>query len=354
MMVKDNASREYLSNSLISKTMDDSKSNNDDTMSQMTGTTYYGSLIDETVGFKFSVDDKQLTKMYNHEAIKSDTSDHSENMSIDESEDVSYRASLKYIFSKPDTFGIFLIGFVFGGSFASVQSLLFVYVEEIVTENNVALIENTHDISYLLLGLSVGISVIFEIPFLYLSNIFIHYLGYRIIIIVSFILYCIRLVLYSYLNKNNLYLLLIIESLQGITTSLIHVSLITIISIIFPLNMQTIGQTLMYITRYGIAPFIFLIINGYIMEYYGGKYTFLLMSIICFISIILFYILTRNNKIFDRKVHDIYNKDIIKANNENKRLMRASSFDSVFTKLTLSVVNNNHSLKSLTIDSHKK
>ncbi len=84
------------------------------------------------------------------------------------------------------------------------------------------------------MGLSVGISVIFEIPFMYASEWFVNHLGYRNMIIIGFCCYVLRLMGYTLLTADNLWFLLIIETLQGFTMGLVHVAVVTLCAIIFP------------------------------------------------------------------------------------------------------------------------
>eukprot|EP01084_Bolivina_argentea_P026170 48609_1 len=199
-----------------------------------------------------------------------------------------YLLTLKFIFSKSETIAIFLIGFSFGGGWYTVQSLLFVYISDLVNNND------EQNEAYLLMGLSVGVSVLFEIPFFYLSEWFVIHLGYRNMILVGFTCYIVRLMGYTILTSSNLWLLLVIETLQGITYGLVHVAVVTVSSMIFPKHLAVTAQGLMASVRYGVAPFIYLFIAGYIMEYLGGQWLYRILAIITFVSLIMFYFLSKN------------------------------------------------------------
>eukprot|EP01084_Bolivina_argentea_P061780 112936_1 len=156
------------------------------------------------------------------------------------------------------------------------------------------------------MGLSVGISVIFEIPFMYCSEWFVNKLGYRNMIIVGFSCYVLRLMGYTLLTANNLWLLLIIETLQGFTMGLVHVAIVTLCAIIFPEHLAVTAQGLMSSIRFGFAPFLFLFIAGYVMEYLGGKWLYRGLAFTVFIALIVFYMLSRElNNIIDENINKI-------------------------------------------------
>eukprot|EP01084_Bolivina_argentea_P227075 383525_1 len=229
----------------------------------------------------------------------SETDINNENTHINEP---TYLQTILYIFRKPYTVGIFLVGFAFGGGWTVVQSLLFVYLIELSGGD-----EDGDGTTYLLLGLSVGVSVIAEIPFFYYSNWFVNKLGYRNMVLIGLIIYVFRLIAYTFLTSDTLWLLLLIELLQGFTFSLLHVALIAIPSIIFPNSMQVTGQGLMSTIRFGIGPVVFLVTGGFIMELYGGIWLYRSIAIFSAIVLVIFYFLSRNN-------------DIITENKFNQRL----------------------------------
>ena len=197
-----------------------------------------------------------------------------------------YLQTLKFIFSRSYTIGLFLIGFVFGGGWVTVQSLLFLYVSDLANSSN------SEETAYLLMGVSVGISVIFEIPFMYSSEWFVERMGFRNMIFVGFICYVLRLTGYSLLSADNLWLLLVIETLQGFTMGLVHVAIVTLCATIFPQHLAVSAQGLMSSIRFGFAPFLFLIASGYIMEYVGGQWLYRGLAFAVFLTLIAFYFLS--------------------------------------------------------------
>lgn len=123
-------------------------------------------------------------------------------------------------------------------------------------------------------------------------------------IFVGFICYVLRLLGYTLLSADNLWLLLIIETLQGFTMGLVHVSIVTLCAIIFPKDLNVTAQGLMSSIRFGFAPFIFLFVSGYIMEYFGGQWLYRGLAAIVFITLILFYFLSKElNQIINEKQH---------------------------------------------------
>ena len=210
-----------------------------------------------------------------------------------------YLSTLKFIFSKSYTIGLFMIGFTFGGGWVTVQSLLFVYITDL------AQTDDGDDEAYLLMGLSVGISVVFEIPFMYCSEYFVNKFGYRNMIFIGFSCYILRLFGYTLLTADNLWLLLVIETLQGFTMGLVHVAIVTLCAIIFPKHLSVTAQGLMSSIRFGFAPFIFLFISGYIMEYFGGQWLYRGLACIVAITLVLFYFLSRNlNQVITEKMKE--------------------------------------------------
>ena len=179
------------------------------------------------------------------------------------------------------------------------QSLLFVYI------SNLSTTDSEQDEAYLMMGLSVGISVIFEIPFMYCSEWFVKRLGYTNMIIVGLICYILRLMGYTILNANNLWLLLIIETLQGFTMGLVHVAIVTLCAIIFPQHLAVTAQGLMSSIRFGFAPFIFLFVSGYIMQYFGGKWLYRGLALIVLFTLVTFYLLSKQSNYIMNETHNV-------------------------------------------------
>ena len=238
-----------------------------------------------TFSHKYINNYKTTIKLPSYDSTNLISDDNNDNNNdITNKEEDTYFNVIKYVFTSKYGIAIYLLGFTFGGGWLAVQSLLFVYLTSLSNDDE--------NVSYLLLGSSVGVSVIFEIPFLYLSDFFIRKIGYRWMIIIGLIIYCFRLVSYTLIDYDTIWLLPFIEILQGFTFGLLHVPLVNIPSLLFPNKMQTTAQGLMGCIRYGVAPFIFIFCGGFIMDELGGEWFYRIITGIVVITTIIFYFLT--------------------------------------------------------------
>ena len=111
-----------------------------------------------------------------------------------------------------------------------------------------------------------------------------------------------RLAGYSLLTADSLWLLLLIEMLQGVTMGLVHVAIVTLCAIIFPQHLAVSAQGLMSSIRFGFAPFLFLAVSGYVMQYAGGQWLYRGLAALVFVTLIIFgFLSTDLSKVVQEK-----------------------------------------------------
>lgn len=154
---------------------------------------------------------------------------------------------------------VFLIElFVMGSAVALVERLLFVYIK------------NDLDGSTTLCGLSVLVTVLFELPVFHYSSKILDTLGHNGCFLVAYASYSIRVWAYTFLTKDNVWLLLPIESLHGFTFAVMWIAAVEFTRQWSPPGWKSTSQSIMSTTYQCIAVLVGSVVGSHLMEVYGA------------------------------------------------------------------------------------
>lgn len=139
--------------------------------------------------------------------------------------------------------------------------------------------------SYTACGLSVVITVIFEIMlFAYSEKVFRIIQPPKLLIVGAFS-YVVRTL--GYCIIPSAYYVLALEPLHGLTYAAVHASSVAIISARTPQNYKATGQSVLSILS-GASSIIGTFFGGFIIEYYGSRFLYAICSFLVFISTLSF------------------------------------------------------------------
>jgi MFS family permease len=154
---------------------------------------------------------------------------------------------------------VFLIElFVMGAAVALVERLLFVYVK------------NDLEGSTTLCGLSVLVTVLFELPVFHYSAQILDKLGHNGCFLVAYASYSIRVWAYTFLTKDNVWLLLPIESLHGFTFAVMWIAAVEFTRSWSPPGWKSTSQSIMSTTYQCIAVLFGSVVGSHLMESHGA------------------------------------------------------------------------------------
>merc|ERR1711920_368976 len=108
-----------------------------------------------------------------------------------------------------------------------------------------------------------------------------------------------RCVGYSLLSVDNLWLLLFIEPLHGITYALIQLSMVNIINDLFGEKYAASAQGSIASIRSGLGPLVWVSLSGYVMQFVSGKWCYRIVAIALSLSLCLF-VVANKTKTFHR------------------------------------------------------
>lgn len=201
-----------------------------------------------------------------------------------------YRDVVIPIFCKRPDVVIFLIEiFIMGAAVALVERLLFVYIK------------NDLEGSTTLCGLSVMVNVLFELPVFHFASKILDTLGHNGCFIVAYFCYFVRVWAYTFLTKDNVWLLLPIESLHGFTFAILWIAAVEFTRSWAPKGWESASQSIMSTTYQCVAVFFGSIIGGHAMEMYGAKDVYRFAGCVIFVMFsirVLYYIYTKCKTLF--------------------------------------------------------
>ncbi|XP_069973245.1 major facilitator superfamily domain-containing protein 6 [Penaeus vannamei] len=126
--------------------------------------------------------------------------------------------------------------------------------------------------SKLLMGLTVTISIVPSLPFLYKSSAVVQFCGHHYLIMLAFVAYCIRFAGFSYIT--NPWWALLLESLELFTLNLMNVSAATLAYKLAPKTFVATAQALVWVSHFNIGRCLGTFVGGYLITQYGQVYVF--------------------------------------------------------------------------------
>ena len=136
------------------------------------------------------------------------------------------------LFCSPRNLFLFFLISIFGVGFGIVDRLLFVYLLD------------DFNATKFLCGLTVGATVMFELPLFYYGKDILNFLGPPTMMAIALISFVIRMFGYTWLTKSTLNYILLLELLHGLTFGLMWTASVNIASKIAPKGWKTATMTI--------------------------------------------------------------------------------------------------------------
>jgi len=146
-----------------------------------------------------------------------------------------------------------------------------------------------------LMGLSVGMTVVFEIPIFHFTEAIILRFGCTWMLIIGQLAFVVRV--FGYTLVSGPIWILLLEPLHGVTYGLIQSASVLLVSRLADPGLESTAQALTSTFRGGAGPAVFLLFSGYQMDTHGGDSMFVLCGFAVLISTVVYTIVWRNENI---------------------------------------------------------
>ena len=169
----------------------------------------------------------------------------------------------------------FVMVVTMGIAMSLVENLLFLFFRDDLQASN------------LICGVSVVITVLFELPLFALSGRALKKFGVRGLIIIAHIAYVVRAV--GYTLFEDAWLVLTVEPMHGVTYACAQIAMVHLIAEMTPPDLRATGQTLLSALRGGLGYTLGTAVGGAVLENYGSKVLFrsgaglALVGLLCFL-----------------------------------------------------------------------
>lgn len=194
------------------------------------------------------------------------------------------------IFQSRSSLTFFFVQFVIGGGMSVVENMLFIYLAHKFRATG------------FLMGLSVGMTVIFELPIFHFTEAIIQRVGCTWMLILGQLAFAIRVV--GYTMVSSAWWILFLEPLHGVTFSLVQSASVFLVSGFASPGLESTAQTLTSTFRMGAGPAVFLLFSGYQMDNHGEDSLFILCGLAALISTSLYaYVWSKDNNRQERMVY---------------------------------------------------
>jgi len=155
-------------------------------------------------------------------------------------------------------FGFLLCAFCLNMGTSVVENLIFLFFESLGGTNS----------PFTICGLSVLVTVLFEIPIFHYSPILLAYFGAEILQIIACLAYVTRVVGYTYVPQDHMAFVLFFEPLHGVTYGCSKLSSVEFAAKITPRGYEASGQGILSLLI-GIGSVVGLSLGGWIEEVHG-------------------------------------------------------------------------------------
>jgi len=187
------------------------------------------------------------------------------------------------IFQSRSSLAFFFVQFVIGGGMSVVQNMLFIFLA------------HKFGASGFLMGLSVGMTVVFEIPIFHFTEAIILRFGCTWMLIIGQLAFVVRV--FGYTLVSGPIWIIFLEPLHGITYGLIQSASVLLVSRLADPGLESTAQALTSTFRGGAGPAVFLLFSGYQMDTHGGDSMFILCGFAVLISTLVYAFVWRNENI---------------------------------------------------------
>lgn len=157
-----------------------------------------------------------------------------------------------------------------------VERLIFLYFSEDLGASN------------FLCGLSVLITVAFEIPLFYYSKYIMNRVSLHNMNVIAALAYCVRVVTYTLINSDSQWLLLSVEPLHGVTFALHKLSCLHYISSIAPTGLEASAQSVLSVVQ-SLGSATGVLCGGVIIDRFGSDVLYRSAATLIMIATAVYY-----------------------------------------------------------------
>ena len=157
-----------------------------------------------------------------------------------------------------------------------IERLIFLYFSEDLGASN------------FLCGLSVLITVAFEIPLFYYSKYIMNRVSLHNMNVIAAVAYCVRVVTYTLINSDSQWLLLSVEPLHGVTFALHKLSCLHYISSIAPTGLEASAQSVLSVVQ-SLGSATGVLCGGVIIDRYGSDVLYRSAATLIMIATAVYY-----------------------------------------------------------------
>lgn len=162
---------------------------------------------------------------------------------------------------------------VLAGVTSIVESLVFLFFKDSLGASN------------FIMGLSVVVTVVFEIPMFAYSKRLLDYFGQNNLLMIGCFAYCIRVIGYT-LASNGIWVL-IVEPLHGVTYASSKMSTVDFVSDVTPDHLQATAQGILS-SLSAVGKLLGVSIGGYVEKKYGANIMYRCCAILTFVFLLIF------------------------------------------------------------------
>lgn len=163
--------------------------------------------------------------------------------------------------------------FWLGAGMSLVEKLLFLFFENELHATN------------LLCGLSVVVTVVFEIPIFAKAPALLNKLGAPALAVIGSLAFVVRGI--GYANSPNGWVVLLFEPLHGVTYGAVQTAAVAYVADRTPPNAEATGQSLLSVVR-GLGSTLGSVLGGYIMQRFGSKILYSGAAVVVFVAVVSF------------------------------------------------------------------
>lgn len=225
----------------------------------------------------------------------------SENFSANEirREDISPMTAMKAILrgGGPSTIFFFFLVFIIFAGMSLVEGFLFIFLQDELHASN------------LVCGISVVITVVFEIPLFAKSPQLLEHIGAPLLVIIGAIAFVIRG--FAYGLMPNAWLVLLFEPLHGVTFAAMATAAVAYISERVPKELEATSQALLSSLE-SLATVLGMAIGGFVLQHFGSRVLYSGAALLVLIATVAFMIV----EYLSRKSHH----PIISVSEENVQI----------------------------------
>jgi predicted MFS family arabinose efflux permease len=181
----------------------------------------------------------------------------------------------RFLFSRVQSVAFLLVMTVLSAGSALVEGMVFLFFAKDLEASNT------------LLGITVAVTVSFEIPLFYMGAWLHRALSGTSMLLVAMACYCSRVYYYTLVGKEHAWYVLLLEPLHGVTYALSASASVSEMSRLAPPHLQATGQSFLSVARM-IGSVIGTVGGGYVMQHHGSLVLYRGAAVIVAVAAVLY------------------------------------------------------------------